>query len=401
MHADQHEFPGYAAPWSPTWATANAWFMTDTRGRRVLDLAQCFGARIHGHIDIPQLLRNGLDQLGNAPGLGDLATTGARSSVNAALTTRAHEQGWTRELRSLVFHTGSEAVDMAIRTAIMATGRSRIASFEGAYHGTSGCALAATWSDHFRAPLAALLPPETQIERYPWGIVPEVADDVACVIVEPIQGRAGVRIPPDGFLTGLRRECTRAGALLIVDSVMTGGGRTGDPLVDAGLNPDLLCLGKAIGSGFPVSAVIAAADVAEAAWGDDARAGREPAHTSTHVGDVLGCAAISQSLALYDELDPADRTRDLAAALVPIADRLAGVSKGTELRCRGALAAIDTGVPGGGVDLARRLLEAGVIVVPSGSDGSSITLFPPLGLPAALMEQAVETIAAAIAQPGR
>src|SRR6266536_2600928 len=110
--------------------------------------------------------------------------------------------------------TGEDAVEIALRTALLATGRPGIVAFEGAYHGTGLLALAATGFERFRAPFAAWLP--GPVHRRTYGEDPGLLpDDAGCVIAEPVQGRAGARVPPSGFLELLRARCDEAGALLI------------------------------------------------------------------------------------------------------------------------------------------------------------------------------------------
>src|SRR5207248_9263842 len=150
--------------------------------------------------------------------------------------------------------TGEDAVEIALRTALLTTGRPGIVAFDGAYHGTGLLALAATGFERFREPFSAWLP--GPVHRRPYGEDPgPLPDDVGCVIVEPVQGRAGSRVPPDGFLETLRSRCDEAGALLVVDSIFAGVGRVGEmwPGDDVA---DVLCVGKALGGGIPLSTAL-------------------------------------------------------------------------------------------------------------------------------------------------
>jgi acetylornithine/succinyldiaminopimelate/putrescine aminotransferase len=157
------------------------------------------------------------------------------------------------------------------------------------------------------------------------------------------------------------------GALLVVDAILTGCGRTGIELDGAGCNPDLLCVGKALGSGVAASAVIARTDMAQAAWDIDG----EAIHTSTFVGDAISCAGILHTIATLPSFDLGDIGTAWHTSLSSIAAEC-----DLDLRGRGLLWALDTGIAGGGVDLARAVLNAGVLVVPSGMNGESITLLP-------------------------
>ncbi|MEO6867877.1 MAG: aminotransferase class III-fold pyridoxal phosphate-dependent enzyme, partial [Gaiellales bacterium] len=222
MSDSTFEFPGFHMPDTPVFNGALGTSMFSGPAldpKAVLDLGMVFGSRLWGH-DIPTL---DATELG-APGVGDLFTHDARERATAALCEQGALEmglaGGANALRALVLHTGSEAVETALKTALRATGRERIVAFEGGYHGTFGLALAVTSGVQFRAPWAAQY--SQSVAWAPWGEVPHLDEEVACVIVEPWQGRAGVIAPPEGFLAGLRVECDRVGAVLIVDAVMCG-----------------------------------------------------------------------------------------------------------------------------------------------------------------------------------
>ena len=151
--------------------------------------------------------------------------------------------------------TGAGAIELALKTSHLATGRPVVVGFGGGYHGTGLGALAPGGWPEFRDPFRAWLAP-ARIEDY--GVVPELDASVACVVVEPMQGRGGVVEPPPGFLAGLRDACDRAGALLVVDEVFTGLGRTGTMWMCQALDvrPDLLVCGKALAGGLPLSACL-------------------------------------------------------------------------------------------------------------------------------------------------
>jgi len=359
------EFPGFHLPGAPVFSRASGTSMDG-----VLDLAMVFGSRLWGH-DL-SFLEQALDA---APGCGDLYTHELREQACQALCARvASETGEAADAyRALVLHTGSEAVETAIKTALRATGRDRIIAFEGGYHGTFGLALAVTHGAAFREPWEAQLP--DTVSWSPWGEVPELDERIACVVLEPWQGRAGVLPPPPGFLAAVRAECDRVGALLVLDAVLCGAGRTG-PTIAEGLTdarPDLLCLGKAVGAGVPASAVVARTDIASAAWD---RGPVEPAHTSTHVGEPIACLGILHALM---RLERDAGSLEEGALAWETALRQVATERGWNLRGTGMLWALDTAVPGTGVELAQELLEGGILTVPSGLDSSAISLYPSAG----------------------
>jgi 4-aminobutyrate aminotransferase/(S)-3-amino-2-methylpropionate transaminase len=214
-----------------------------------------------------------------------------------------------------------------------------------------------------------------------------------------VQGRAGVRIPPDGFLAGVTERARAAGAVIVADEVFTGAGRCGDFLVSShhGLAPDVVCLGKAIGGGLPLSACVGRADVMDA-W---PRSPGEALHTSTYLGHPLGCAA---ALALLDLVEEglARRAAERGAGLLgKLRAALAGASGVGEIRGAGLLLGIElveagAGSPhaGSAARVAHAALAEGFIVLPAGEVGHVVELSPP----ATLTEEQEDAAVAALAR---
>jgi len=254
------------------WAKAEGCRVTLTDGRELLDLSGGFGVAALGHRD-PRILEAWRTQE-VVHALGDLADAEVTVRFRAALP-------WPAKLGV----TGEDAVEIALRTAHLATGRPGIVAFDGAYHGTGLLALAATGFEQFRAPWQQWLP--GPVHRRAFGEDPgPLPADSACVIVEPVQGRAGSRVPPAGFLETLRGRCDEAGALLVVDAIYAGLGRVGELWPGADV-ADILCIGKALGGGLPLSAALFVDEDLEQLW----QLGDADAYTHTHVGNPLACAA--------------------------------------------------------------------------------------------------------------
>lgn len=391
------EFPGFSLPGAPVFNGARGASMfagTMHEPLVVLDLAMVFGSRLWGHDDVAA------PSLDGAPGVGDLYTHEWRrhaSGLAADAVAAALEEPSTT-WRSLVLHTGSEAIETALKTALRATGRVHMHAFEGGYHGTFGLALAVTHRPEFREPWEAQY--GGNVAWTPWGMVPELDEDVACVVVEPWQGRAGILPPPDGFHAALRDECDRVGAVLILDAILCGAGRTGAEIAAciADVRPDIVCLGKAIGCGAVASVVVSRAELAERAWD---RGPVEPAHTSTHIGDPAACAGVV--LALQHLVRRADELERACVSWHVAVDEIVRESDGgVTSRGLGMLWALDTGRVGGGLELASRLLtEHRMLVVPSGIDASSITLYPSVATTAGERERFVEAAIASLKPPTR
>jgi 4-aminobutyrate aminotransferase/(S)-3-amino-2-methylpropionate transaminase len=336
------------------WTKAEGCRVTLQDGRELLDLTGGFGVAALGHRN-PRILEAWRAQE-VVHALGDLA--------DAEVTVRLRE-ALPRPAKLGV--TGEDAVEIALRTALLATGRPGIVAFDGAYHGTGLLALAATGFERFQAPFAQWLP--GPVHRRAWGEDPgELPADTACVIVEPVQGRAGSRVPPPEFLATLRARCDDAGALLVVDAIYAGLGRIGKlwPGDDVA---DVLCVGKALGGGIPLSAALFYRDGLAELW----EMGPEDVYTHTHVGNPLACAA---ALVLLDEL-PALLDRVLAAG--QRFERAGWHGQGL-LRA----------TPGDADDA----LERGVLVVPAGLDGTLIQATPPLTISDAEIDEALGRLAA-------
>jgi 4-aminobutyrate aminotransferase-like enzyme len=334
------------------WARAEGSRVWDENGREYIDLSGGFGVAALGHRN-PRVM----DAIASAPvahALGDLADAQVTAEFRARLP-------WPAKLGV----TGEDAVEIALRTALLATGRPGIVAFEGAYHGTGLLALAAGGFERFRTPFAAWLP--GPVHRRTFGEDPgTLPADTACVIVEPIQGRGGVRVPKPDFLPTLRRRCDQAGALLVVDAIYAGIGRIGElwPGEDVA---DVLCVGKALGGGLPLSAALFVREELAAVW----NLGPEDVYTHTHVGNPLACTA---ALVVLDEVPK----------LLP------RVSEAGERFER-------AGWRGAGLMRARRgdfvaAERNGVIVIPAGEDGSLISATPPLTITDEEIDEALTRI---------
>jgi len=338
------------------WAEADGCRVVDTEGRSYIDLSGGFGVAALGHRspEIDAAVRAQAARCVHA--LGDLA----EADVSAELRARLGSDG--REVMLGV--TGEDAVEIALRTALLVTGRPGIVAFEGAYHGTGLLALAATDFQHFRAPFASWLP--GPVHRKAYGEDPgPLPDDTACVIVEPVQGRAGARVPPDGFLEHVRERCNEAGALLVADEIYTGLGRTG-ALWRSGNLADLVTCGKALGGGLPISACLMSAEH-RAAWA----LGPEEVYTHTHMGNPLAAAA---------GLVVLGRVPSLLERVIEAGERFAAA-----------------GWHGAGLLRAKEgdafaAWGRGVIVIPAGEDGRYMSATPPLTITDEEIDDALERI---------
>jgi 4-aminobutyrate aminotransferase-like enzyme len=336
------------------WAKADGCRVTLADGRELLDLTGGFGVAVLGHGD-PRILAAWREQP-VVHALGDLA--------DAEVTVRLRE-ALPRPAKLGV--TGEDAVEIALRTALLATGRPGIVAFDGAYHGTGLLALAVTGFERFRAPFVHWLP--GPVYRRGYGEDPgPLPHDAGCVIVEPVQGRAGSRVPPAGFMETLRARCNEAGALLVVDAIYAGMGRSGEMWPGADV-ADVLCVGKALGGGLPLSAALFYRDGLAELW----QLGPEDVYTHTHVGNPLACAA---ALVVLEEVP---KLLDRVVALGERFERAGWHGVGLLRACAGD---------------ADDALRRGVLVVPAGVDGGLIQATPPLSLTDAELDEALYALRA-------
>jgi 4-aminobutyrate aminotransferase/(S)-3-amino-2-methylpropionate transaminase len=279
---------------------------------------------------------------------------------------------------------------------MLATGKAGIVAFEGGYHGLGFGALDATARPMFRSPFTSRLPNATSFAKYgDAGDVRRAArscpQEVGAVLVEPIQGRGGERIPPDGFLAALREICDAEGWLLIVDEIFTGFGRTGlwFACEREDVVPDLLCVGKGMSGGMPVSACLGRAEVMDA-WPSSTG---EALHTQTFLGHPPGCAAALAAIATLEEEKLVERAATLGPfAFARLRDRFAGRAGVVEVRGRGLLLAIEFDTAVGADATCRGALERGVISLLAGDDGRVLSLTPPLDIERDLLDLAIDLL---------
>jgi putrescine aminotransferase len=267
--------------------------------------------------------------------------------------------------------SGSEAVDVAIKVARGSTGRRRVVSTIGSYHGATGLAVAAGGDAPTRARYLLDLPDFVHVPYDDLAAMEAAVDDAtAAVLLEAIPATLGFPPPSPGYLRGVEDLCRARGAQLLVDEVQTGLGRTGTFwfFLQEDVRPDALIVGKGLSGGiYPVSAVLLAAPAFR--WFTD----EFGSHPSSFGGSELGCVVASTVCALVSEPGFLGHVRDLATRF---ADGFEGAPFG--VRQRGLTMGIETGREGGAFDAWTRLLEAGVFAFPAAYDTSVLQFKPPL-----------------------
>lgn len=414
--------------WPIVWDRARGVHVWDLNGRRYLDLTAAFGVAAAGHGN-PRVVRAGQQQMGRLlHAMGDVHPHPLKARLARALSALTFERwhaprdrrgrGRAACAKTLFCNSGFEAVEAALKTATLATGRNGVIAFRGAYHGLGYGALNVTFRDHFRGPFERQLGRFGHFVGFP-STAPELERmedqicrllqrrSIAAILAEPIQGRGGINVPPPGFLGVLRRCASEHGALLVLDEIYTGLGRTGRWFAceHEGVIPDVVCVGKALTGGFPLSACVGRADIMDSAW---PKSQGEAIHTSTFLGHPVGCA---MALAQIGEIRAArlwERAEELGAGLksrlqaIPLPAGLVGRVRGQGLMV-GMELRRETGLPSTGLvlNVVKRMLRAGFIVLPEGDAAEVIGFTPPLIIEARQLSSAVDALAVALDESRR
>lgn len=392
-------------------AGTNVW---DEDGNRFLDLTSAFGVATlgHSHPDIQAALSAQSAELLHA--MGDVHPSALKPGLCAELSRLTFERWGTGAGKTVLGLSGSDAVEIALKTSLLHSGKAGVIAFTGSYHGLGMGALSTTALPYFREPFRAQLKefatflPFPACHRCPYGVrepyrlegrdfpncstpcLERLHDEIeraieqreiGCILVEPVQGRGGCVVPPRDFLPMLRSICDTHKILLIADEVFTGFNRTGALFACelTGTVPDVICLGKALTGGFPLSACVARADIMDA-W--PASSG-EALHTTTFLGNPLGCAMALASSKLHADPAIAAQVRERGAllkqALLGLRSPHIGNVRGVGLALGLELVRPD-GSPFGALAVAmmKRALADGLILLPESPDANVVSLCPPV-----------------------
>ncbi len=402
----------YVSPGFPVfWERAQGVNVWDVDGNRFLDLTSGFGVAGLGYAP-EKMVAAVQDQAARLyHAMGDVHP----SAEKAALCRRLSQLTFGKCQRGAVgkvilTNSGSEAVEAALKTAWLATKRRGVLAFTGGYHGLGYGALTVTGRDFFRAPFAPQLAdfatffpfPDCQhcpfgaAGREPSACLPDCMNtflirvegllkkgNIGAILVEPVQGRGGEVVPPDWFLPLLRSLATQFGALLIFDEIYTGFHRTGRRFAcdHWKVRPDLVCLGKALTGGFPLAACVGRAEIMDAAWPESTG---EALHTSTFLGNPLGCRMALESLDLLEAQPWGKRVEALGKHLHAGLLKLRGASKRWGwTRGLGLMRGIEVLDAIGRPDAARAgqiveaMLARGIILLSGGVEQNVLSFTPP------------------------
>ncbi|MBS44430.1 MAG: aspartate aminotransferase family protein [Nocardioides sp.] len=291
--------------------------------------------------------------------------------------------------------TGAEANEAALKLTRKLTGRPKFVAFERAYHGRSFGALSVSWREEWRRPFEPLLP---EVEFVPYDDLAAAARAVdgrtAAVIVEPIQGEGGIRVPSDDFLPGLRRLCDDAGALLVVDEVQGGMGRSGRWFAHQhwDVRPDVITTAKATGGGLPLAAVLATAEMF-ATFSDPPLS-----HLTTMGGNPVACAA---GVAAYDVIveegllaHATEVGEHLRAGLRALGEQHPDLL--VDVRGKGLWCAFEVSVDAN--PLVARMQELGVLVGSVLNQAGTVRIMPPLVITRAQVDHFLDVLATVLGE---
>lgn len=372
-----------AEDWPIFWERAQGANVWDADGNRLLDMTSGFGVAGIGYGFTGEALRKQSASLMHA--MGDVHPARVKVELCEALSEITFEKWEGKKGKCLFGSSGFEAVEAALKTAVLATGRCGILSFEGGYHGLGYGALLGQGISWFSEPFEGQLAKVTQRLAFPrteaeleifteelWKID---GLQIGAVLVEPIQGRGGIVMPPEGFLTELRHWCDTVGAALIFDEIYTGFWRAGTMFAceHEGVIPDLICLGKALAGGFPISVCIGKAEIMDS-W--PASEG-EALHTSTFLGNPMGCAMATEAIRRYREPDTQAMVATASEHLTTALQSLASLPAVKSIRGNGLMMGMETDSPARALEAVKGLLQDGIIALPDGPHGEVIAFTPP------------------------
>ena len=327
------------------------------------------------------------------------------------------------EKKSALFNSGAEAVENAVKIARAHTGRSAVVVFDHAYHGRTNLTMALTAKSmpykHSFGPFAPEVYRLPMSYPFRWPTGPEHAgpealaqaidllekqigaENVACVVIEPVQGEGGFVVPGEGFLPGLAAYCRSRGIVFVADEVQTGFARTGDMFAceHEGVVPDLICLAKGIAGGFPLSAVTGRAEIM-----DSPHAG---GLGGTYGGNPVACAAALAAIETIEQDGLVERARQIGELVLP---RLRALQEQYgvigDVRGRGAMVALElvagpgdtTPNPAATAAVSAACHREGVLTLTAGTWGNVLRLLPPLVISDDLLDDALSVLEKAFAE---
>ncbi|MEM1157196.1 MAG: aspartate aminotransferase family protein [Verrucomicrobiota bacterium] len=365
---------------------ANVW---DVDGNRFLDLNGGFGVATAGY-GARHLVETFQQQAQSLyHGMGDVHPSRLKVELCRALSQVTFERWTGQPGKSILGCAGFEAVEAALKTARIHSGKAGVLAFRNGYHGLGYGAMAATGMETFRQPFLDQLRDFVTFTHYPAaadiGCESEFTaaitsalqqSDAGAILVEPIQGRGGEIIPPDWFLPLLRRLADEYGATLIFDEIYSGFFRSGKWFAcdHIGVVPDLICVGKGLSGSYPISACIGRMEIMDS-WPESQG---EALHTSTFLGNPMGCALALSSLRFWTADNWQEKIGIMSAEWEKALSELETLDAVHGLRGIGLLFGLELNGAGAAVELIEPALQEGLILLPAGQEGKVLSIKPSL-----------------------
>jgi|TARA_Y100000590_G_scaffold216138_1_gene244878 predicted acetylornithine/succinylornithine family transaminase len=353
-------------------------YVWDSNGNRYLDLGAGIGVIGLGHAN--QDVALAISQ--QAQTLAHCINGYFANEIRAKFLQRLSQIAPGDLNRIFLTNSGTEAVEAAFKLARKHTGRTKIISMIRAYHGRSMGALSLTWRKDYRAPYTPLIP---DIQHLPYGrieAIEKVIDNkVAAVILEPIQGEGGIIVPPQGYLTQVRKLCDFHNTLFIVDEIQTGMGRTGGWFACDHENvvPDIICSAKMLGGGFPIGAMIMREELSF----------EKSKHGSTYGGNLMGCRAGLTVIEYMEKNNILEYVRKTGKEILSDLKMLTqNLNKVKEVRGRGFMIGIELNEPV--MPYLKELFNNKILALSAGK--KIIRLLPPLITPKKELNNAIDKI---------
>lgn len=354
----------------------------DSTGKQYLDMMTNYGVNILGYSNrrIRETIQTQSERLLTLHGS---FANDARAEASMALVQRCgvafHQVYWS--------NSGAEAVEAALKFAVLATGKKRFISMKKSYHGKTLGALSPTDGEKYRAPFEPLL---WDFDRIPFNDInaleQSLTNDTAAVILEPIQGEGGIIPAEPGYLKQVQELCLQKNVLVIADEIQCGMGRSGSFLVstDHGMEPDILCLGKGLAGGLPVGATVVSSAIAEKI--------PKLVHSSTFGGNPLVCAVTH---AVLDELN--DRLLEQVQTIgSSFLEALINIQHERITKVRGAGLMIGVEVSGDRNQILKKLQENSILAIPAGEQ--VVRFLPPYTIQTSHVDQVIQTLVSILNQ---
>ena len=373
---EEPDFTFVEGSFPPVFENAEGIIVKDVEGNEYLDFSSFFGVSFTGH---SQAFIKEEAKKGFFHGLGDLIPSKEKILLMDEISNIIGNN-----FKGILLQNGSDAVEACLRSAYLYKKNKTVIAFKGAYHGTALTALSVTYSSNFRERFSDLLPFRAKFFDYSLDSLEKIdsylsKNQASSIIVEPIQGRAGIKIPPKGFLKGLEKISNEKDIPLIFDEVFTGFGKTGEYFAKDyfKVKPDLIAFGKGLTGAFPLSGCFGKREIMDL-WGESRG---EATYTFTFSGNPFFSRVALRNIKKIESLNFRKKVREIERFLSRELERLKSIftSKIKGVRGLGTMWGIELFPPLNSFQVFKRLLlNEKIITLPSGEKGEALEILPPL-----------------------